>query len=76
MMVRELSFQFRLDLNHKVSCFEQDNDLDVASVIFFISAYSVHFVFIFSLSFDHFIHYLKYPYQKPIINQHISVLVC
>ena len=76
MKVRELSLQFRFDFESQVSCFEQDNDLDVASVIFFIFAYSVNYIFIFSLPFDLFIHYLKYPYQKPIINQHISVLVC
>ena len=47
--------------------FEQVIDLDVASVIYFIFAYSVHYIFIFSLPFDHYIHYLKYPYQKQVL---------
>ena len=48
MKVRDLSLQYRFDLNHKVPCFAQDNDFDVASVILFIFAYRVHYFFIFS----------------------------
>ena len=53
-----------------------DSDFDVASVTFFHSRllYGKHYFFIFSLSFDHFAHFLKYPNHKTIINQHIQYL--
>ena len=57
-------------------CITLDSDFDVASVIFFILAFGKHYLFIFSLSFDHFEHFLKNPNHKTIINLHISVPVC
>ena len=55
-----------------------DRDFNVESVrvFFFILAYSKHYFFIFSLSFGHFAHFLKYPNHKTSINLHIPVTVC
>ena len=74
--VRVVSLDFVSILNQKVSCVTLDSDFDVASVIVFILAYGKHYFFLCSLSFDHFANFLKYPNNKTIINQHISVPVC
>ena len=69
-------FDFVSILNHMVPCVTLDSDFDVASVLFFIPAYGKRYFFIFSLSFDHSAHFLKYPNHKTIISLHISVPVC
>ena len=66
--VRDVLFDFVTILNHKVPCDTLDKYFDVALVIVFILAYVKHYSFIFSLSYNHFAHFLKCPNNKTIIN--------
>ena len=70
--------------NVYTKCFAEDNDFDVASVIVFIFAYGVHYFFIFSLSFDHFTHFLnqllsnifQYPFASFAFLRSKYILLC